>query len=115
MTMAMIILLNLLKDQQIRNMKNKIVSEMNPVGHSFEAVAELKSKLIKQGKDKFFIYKLNDGKMNGSTSYVFKTSGCLLKLALSMDKESKSLLSKEWAYFDGTLMSKLLLFHVMCM
>jgi predicted RNA-binding protein with PUA domain len=74
---------SMLDDQKIRNIKRKVVEEMHPNGQSFEAVAVLKSQLSRQGNDKFFIYKLNDIKMNDSISYVFKTSEPQIRMALS--------------------------------
>ena len=76
------------------------MNEMNPLGHSFEAVSEFKSRISR--KDKFLIYRVNDRKMNDSVSYVFKTSQALLQLATWMDKDKDGLLRDEYAYFDGT-------------
>ena len=76
-----------LDQQRLRNLKKKCRSEQRPHGHSFEAVSYLKSTI--SHRDPFFIYKVNDRKMNGEISFVFKTSKFLLDLALSMDKDKQ--------------------------
>ena len=76
------------------------MNENNPLVHSFEAVSELKSRISR--RDNFLIYRVNGRKLNDSISYVFKTSQALLELAVSMDKDRGSMLSREYAFFDGT-------------
>ena len=89
----------LLDTKKISNLKAKINKETNPAGHSFEAVANLKLK--SDEKDEYFIYKMNDRRMNpDEPSYVFKTSKLKINMALSMgDKEH--FMANEYCYIDG--------------
>ena len=91
---------SVLDKQKIKNLKKRVQNEKNPLGHSFEALSDFKSRISK--RDTFFIYRLNDRKMNDNTSYVFKTSKALLQLALAMDKDQNGMLSGEYAFFDGS-------------
>ena len=91
---------SVLDKQKLKNLRKKVINESQPLGHSFEAVSDLKSKISK--KDKFYIYRLNDRKMNDKISYVFKTSEFLLQLAIDMDKDKDGMLNDEYAFFDGT-------------
>ena len=69
--------------------------------HSLEAVATFKAACDKV--DEFHIYKMNDGRMNGGTDYVFKSSRLCGELGLMMDINYKpqNVLQQEDAYFDG--------------
>ena len=71
---------------------------MNASG-SIEPILVFKAQLV--SVDRFFIYKVNDERSNDQPTYVFKTSKCLLELALQMDLTSNTILSKEYAFFDG--------------
>ena len=90
---------NLLNEQHTRNLKKKAVSEANPHGHCFEALGILKAKTDQ--RDKFLIYKIDDRRLNGSASFVFKTSAFKARLCISMDRNSDTVLSKEYCHFDG--------------
>ena len=54
--------------EKISKVKDKVKKSMNPMGHSFDALAKYKATTDKL--DKFLIYKAQ----NGGPSYVFKTS-----------------------------------------
>ena len=90
---------SVVNDQRNRNLKKKAVSEANPQGHSFEAIGILKAKTDE--RDKFLIHKVNDRRLNGNPSFVFKTSTFKAKLAMSMDRNGDKLLSREYCHFDG--------------
>ena len=68
--------------------------------HSLEAVS-----ILKEGSDKndhFYIYEINNGKMNNKPDYVMKSSKVMLLEALKMDQDAEvNDLQKEDAYFDG--------------
>ena len=54
-------------------------------------------------KDEFYIYRINNGSMNESSDYVFKSSKVMAELAIQMDVEGpENILQEENAYFDAT-------------
>ena len=67
--------------------------------NSFDAVG-----ILKEGMDeidKYYIYRINNGRLNGGTDYVFKTSKDMAQLAINMDVNGPSHeLQEENAYFD---------------
>ncbi|XP_066916243.1 uncharacterized protein [Clytia hemisphaerica] len=71
-----------------------------PDGQSFEAVANLKSRISVE--DPFFIYRLNDKYMNGKPSFVFQMSRVQADLAYAMDENRDGILNGEYCYADGT-------------
>lgn len=72
----------------------------NPHGHSFDAVCHLKTQT--DLKDKFLIYKVNNGSMNnGQPSFVFKSSKAMANIALDMDKDQEGPLQFSYAHVDG--------------
>ena len=87
---------------RIRQIRSQILDiDQNTNMHSLEAVATFKAACDKV--DEFHIYKMNDGRMNGGTDYVFKTSRLCGELGLMMDTNYKpqNVLQQEDAYFDG--------------
>ena len=69
--------------------------------NSFDAVGILKRALDEE--DKFYIYRINNGSLNGSSNYVFKTSHEMALRAIRMDiNGEEDGLQKENAYFDAT-------------
>ena len=54
--------------------------------HSIDAVATVKK--TQECYDRFHIYEVNDKKMNGQPSYVFKSSTPMAKIALLMDQDN---------------------------
>ena len=78
--------------------------------NSFDAVGILKRALDKA--DEFYIYHINNGSLNGSSDYVFKTSCEMALRAIRMDVNGgKDGLQKENAYFDGFISFALWLIH----
>ena len=69
--------------------------------HSLAAVAELKE--FFDPFDKYYIYEINDGSMNGQQSYVFKSSKEMAQLMLKMDQNNQDIhpIQDEPVYFDG--------------
>ena len=71
--------------------------------NSFDAVAIIKTHA--DLKDEFYIYRSNNGSMNDSSDYVFKSSKVMAELAVQMDVNSpENILQEENAYFDATHM-----------
>ena len=91
---------SVIDDEKVKYCKKKTERESHPHGHSFEAVGQLRSRLIK--KDPFLIYKINSRNLNGDPSYVFKMSKIQAKLAVTMDQDRADFLCDEYCYFDGT-------------
>ena len=89
----------LLDKKKLRNEKQKQSKFTHPHGHSFDAVVHLKSQLDLQ--DTCLIFEVNGEGMNQNPSYVFKSSSCLGKIALQMDRFSNHYMSKEWVFFDA--------------
>ena len=68
--------------------------------NSFDAVGILKRALNEE--DKFYIYRINNRSLNGSSDYVFKTSCEMALRAIRMDiNGEEDRLQKENAYFDA--------------
>ena len=69
--------------------------------NSFDAVGIVKQKTDK--KDPFYIYRIGNRNLGGSTDFVFKSSRKMAQMALNMDIDGESnLLQMENAYFDAT-------------
>ena len=88
--------------QRISDIKKRMTTQLKSEKHSLSAVAELKA--ICDTTDKYLIYKIHDSNMTGTgSSYVFKSSKKMGKLALNMDQGQQFLcpLMEEPAYFDG--------------
>ena len=89
-----------------KKMAKKIINTNNPVfsidENSFDAVAILKSETDKE--DPYYIYRVNNGRMNGGSDYVFKLSCQMALLALKMDvnNQEETGLQEENAFFDAT-------------
>ena len=58
------------------------LAHANPFGHNFEAVGELRSRLMQH--DPYLLDKINNRNMNGEPSYVFTMSKTQAKLAVAM-------------------------------
>ena len=86
--------------KRVHNVKAEIMDEENAHGHSFDTVCHLKQEADK--KDKYLIYKINNHNMNnGKPSYVFKSSQAMAEIALEMDHNGSSPLSKCHAHVDA--------------
>lgn len=83
---------------KVRNVKQKVRKSMHPSGVNFEAVGQLKSKVDDQ--DPYYIYRVNDRKLNQQKSYVFKTSRTQANIVLSMDRHREGILNKEYCFMD---------------
>ena len=91
---------SLLDVSKIKNMKQKVSKNLNPSGHSFEAVAKFKEEM--SSKDPLYVYKANDETLNPDLpSFVFCTSTLKAHMGLKMDREGDHFLSDEFCHFDG--------------
>lgn len=89
---------SVLEEGKVKYCKQKTQNEANPFDYSFEAVGELRSRLIQH--DPYLLYKINNRNMNGEPSYVFKMSKTQAKLAVAMDCDGNDFLANEYCYFD---------------
>ena len=86
---------------RMKFLKRKLVKEICPDTHSFEAVGILKSSTDKH--DPFLIYRVNDSNCNDGPDLVFKSSRELLLMAAAMDQSGPpNPLQEQVVYFDGT-------------
>ena len=85
----------------IRKVQREIVGITFPDGDSFDAVGDLKRKTDQ--RDPFFIYKANNGKLNGGQDWVFKTSKLMVQIGLDMDinNAGNNQLKKRCVFLDG--------------
>ena len=51
--------------------------------------------------NRHLIHKINDRRLNGNLSNVFKTSSFKAKMCISMDRNCDKLISKKYFHFDG--------------
>ena len=63
---------SVLDRSKLKCAKKRVQQATKPHGHSLEAVANRRARLIEI--DPYYIYKLNDNNMNGEATYVFKMS-----------------------------------------
>ena len=88
-------------------MAKKVINLNNPVfsmdENSFHAVGILQSETDKE--DEFYIYRIDNGRLNGGSNYVFKSSHQMALLALKMDVNNEEDTGfQENAFFDVTHM-----------
>ena len=86
--------------KRIQNIKQKVVKEINPVGHSFDALAEIKEATDKY--DPYLLWKVKDGRLDGST-IVFRRSRGKLEIAVQMQLGSQHSLEEEDCFLDADL------------
>lgn len=90
---------NLADLKRVQYERQKVKQIMNPCGENFEALALLKQKCME--KDTYFVYKINDRALNGSPSFVLKSSTNMVQLAIDMDRDGSGILNKEYAHVDA--------------
>ena len=86
--------------KKFQNIKQKVVKEINPVGHSFDALTKIKEATDKY--DPYLLWKVKDGRLDGST-IVFRTSREKLEIAVQMQLGSQHFLEEEGCFFDADL------------
>lgn len=86
--------------KKIQNIKQKVISAVNPVGHSFEALAKIKE--ASDLKDKYLLWKVQDGRLcESKTSVVFRSSKERLDTAVFMQRGGQHPLSEEFCFLDA--------------
>ncbi|KAK3726372.1 hypothetical protein QZH41_017769 [Actinostola sp. cb2023] len=70
--------------KKIQNVKQKVVNTINPVGHSFEAIAKIKEVSDKQ--DKYPLWKVQDGRLSeNKMTVLFRSSKERVETAYATD------------------------------
>ena len=88
-----------------KRMVQRVINEQQPIHskdeNSFDAASIMKRTLDEV--DQYYIYRINNGSLNGESDYVFKSSKQMAQLAICMDVNgSEDGLQMENAYFDAT-------------
>lgn len=85
--------------KKIQNIKQKVVTENNPAGHSFEALATMKE--ASDAQDKYLLWSIKDGRVADITA-VFRTSREKLQIVCQMQRNiSEHPLAKEYCFLDA--------------
>jgi hypothetical protein len=85
--------------KKIQNIKQKVVEQENPVGHSFEALATIKEST--DLKDKYLMWSVKDGRVADITA-MFRSSEERLEIAKQMQRnESTHPLANEFCFLDA--------------
>ncbi|CAB4028517.1 Transposon Tf2-6 poly, partial [Paramuricea clavata] len=85
--------------KKIQNIKQKVVEQENPVGHSFEALATIKEST--DLKDKYLLWSVKDGRVADITA-VFRSSEERLEIANQMQRNgSTHPLANEFCFLDA--------------
>ena len=91
---------SLLDVSKVKNKKQKVSQNLNPRGHSFEAVGKFKEEM--SSKDPLYVFKANDETLNPDLpTFVFCTSTLKAHMGLKMNREGNHFLSEEFCHFDG--------------
>ena len=86
--------------KKIQNIKQKVVKEINPVGHSFDALAKIKEATDKY--DPYLLWKVKDRKLGGSTIIiVLRMSREKLEIAVQVQLGSQHSLEEENCFLDA--------------
>ena len=84
--------------KRISYIKQKVKRDIEPFGHSFEAVVSFKEYSGKRYL--LYIYKVNDRRGNpDKLSFIFKASYTKARIALSTDKDGKDFMSNKFCFF----------------
>ena len=89
-----------LTNLKIQNIKQKVVKEINPLGHSFDTLAKIMEATDKY--DPYLLWKVKVGRLDGST-IVFRTSREKLEIAVQMQLGSQHSLEDEDCFLDADL------------
>ena len=88
----------LVNQQQINNATARASSDF--LGNSFDAVCQFKKET--ERRDKYLIYKLNNGNMNNDMpTFVFKSSEHMAAIGLELDQDSDSHRSGAYVFLDA--------------
>ena len=88
------------KLKDIQNAKAQVMKEINPAGHSYEAIAKIKEESDKH--DKYLLWAVQDGRLSkNKMTYVFRTSKERIEIAALMQQGGEHPLAKEFSYVDA--------------
>ena len=87
--------------KKLQNVKQNVLETINPLGHSFDAVATIKQSADKV--DKYLIYGAEDGRIskNQVGTYVFRTSLEKVEMMYQMQFETDGVLSQQHCFLDA--------------
>ena len=76
------------------------MENINPLGHSFDAIATIKEAADKVGK--FLIFRAEDGSLSGSeNTFVFRSSREKVEMMYQMQRGSGSSLAEQYCFLDA--------------
>lgn len=86
--------------KKLQNVKQKVLESINPLGHSFDAIATIKEAADKV--DKFLIFRAEDGSLSGSENmFVFRSSREKVEMMYQMQRGSGSSLAEQYCFLDA--------------
>ncbi len=85
--------------KKLQNVKQKVVEQINPIGHSFDAVATIKEAADKV--DKFLIFNAEDGRLSGDNTFVFRSSREKVQMMHQMQRDGGGLLAEQYCFLDA--------------
>lgn len=86
--------------KKLQNVKQKVVENINPLGHSFDAIATIKEAADKV--DKFLIFRAENGSLSGSeNTFVFRSSREKVEMMYQMQRGSGSSLAEQYFFLDA--------------
>ena len=93
--------MNVIEDKTSKLLNRTVLNKIKKDSKNtdFSKLLELKDKY--QKNDKFFIFRMNDRRINNNPTYVFKTSMTALQIACEMNINSDHFMNQQYAHFDG--------------
>lgn len=86
--------------KKIQNIKQKVIQQDNPVGHSFEALAKIKESSDRI--DKYLLWSVEDGRVSQSKlTAVFRSSKERIQIASQMQRGDIHPLGSEYCFLDA--------------
>lgn len=86
--------------EKIQNIKQKVIKQENPVGHSFEALAKIKESSDKI--DKYLLWSVEDGRVSQSKiTAVFRSSKERIEIISQMQRGGTHSLGNEYCFLDA--------------
>ena len=86
--------------KKIQNIKQKVIRQENPVGHSFEALAKIKESSDKI--DKYLLWSVSDGRVSQSKmTAVFRSSKERIEITSQMQRGGTHALANEYCFLDA--------------
>ena len=86
--------------KKLQNVKQRVVDSINPVGHSFDAVATIKEAADKV--DKYLIFNAEDGRLSGGeNTFVFRSSREKVEMMHQMQRNEGGPLAEQFCFLDA--------------